>query len=110
MKKHKFKKHLNNKILLSAFEYLNSIKTSHSKVKNIVYRKFKIARYLTESKFNIDDKILLFSLRTRMVDVKCNFKNGNIDILCSCPNFRTNELKVWTVLSTEDILLYIYII
>ena len=52
-------------------------------MKNIVYKKFKIASYLTDSKFNIDDKILLFSLRTRMVDVKCNFKNGIADISCS---------------------------
>ena len=27
-----------------------------------------------------------------------------------CPNFRTNELKVWTVLSTEDILLLLWAI
>ena len=52
-------------------------------MKNIVYKKFKIARYLTDSKFNIDDKVLLFCLRTRMIDVKGNFKNGFADISCS---------------------------
>ena len=83
MKKNKFKKYVNNKILLSAFKYLKCIQSTHSKVKNIVYTTLKISSYLIDSKFTIQEKILLFSLRTRMFDVKGNFSNGFADLSCN---------------------------
>ena len=41
-----------------------------------------MAPYLIDSKFSIQEKLLLFRLRTRMVDVKSNFSNGVDDISC----------------------------
>ena len=82
MKKTKFKEYVHKKILLSAFEYLKSIQATHNKVKNILYTKLHTAPYLIDSKFSIYEKLLLFKLRTRMVDVKCNFSNGLDDISC----------------------------
>ena len=73
---------MGKKINSSAFEYLKSIQQSHTKVKHIPYKKLNIAPYLTDSRFHIDEKILLFKLRTSMSDVKGNFKNGLVDISC----------------------------
>ena len=43
----------------------------------------KAEQYITDSKFTNDDKCVLFKLRTRMCDVKANFKNNYSDEL-SC--------------------------
>ena len=69
----KFKKIVREKIRKSAFEYLISLKNSHSKVKEILYEKFKIQQYLTDSKLTMKQKSLLFKLRTKMLNVKANF-------------------------------------
>ena len=82
MKKFAFKKYLNKKINQSGFEYLEKIKFSHSKVKNISYRKLKIAPYLKESTIPIDKKQLIFALRTSMINVKANFGTMFGDTSC----------------------------
>ena len=66
----------------SAFKYLESIKKTHSKVKHIVYKSLKIADYLIDASIQIDLKILLFRLRTSMINVKCNFKSNYEDSSC----------------------------
>ena len=44
MKKYAFKKHVKKKINEGSFNYLETLKASHSKVKNILYRKQKLLR------------------------------------------------------------------
>ena len=75
MKKEKFKKYVNDKVLDSAFNYLESLKQSHSKVENISYEKLKMAPYLKDSSVPIADKIMILKLRTSMINVKKNFSS-----------------------------------
>ena len=82
MKKYKFKIYSKNKVKEAAFKYLQNIKEKHSKVMNINYDKFKIQPYLLESKFITTEKQLLFALRTRMTDVKVNFRSMYQNLNC----------------------------
>ena len=54
----------------------------HSKIKNIKYEKLETQKYMTSSLFRNNEVNLLFALRSRNIDCKANFKNGNINILC----------------------------
>ena len=74
--------YLGKKVHLSAFNYLKEIQQTHTKVKKVPYKTFEIAPYLTNSKFHIDEKMLLFKLRTSMINVKGNFKSGFDDTSC----------------------------
>ena len=58
-KKHKFKMIVKKKINDAAFEYLTKIKETHSKVKDIVYKKLEIQPYILESKMSTKEKQLL---------------------------------------------------
>ena len=57
-----------------AFIYLQSIKESHTKVKDLTYNKNKVQPYILNEKLTTKEKQLLFKLRTHMIDVKENFK------------------------------------
>ena len=46
------------------------------------YERFKIQNYLESDKLNTSEKKMLFQLRTRMIDVKTNFKNMYMDKVC----------------------------
>ena len=83
MKKNKFKKELKKEIQDKSFQYLNELRKS--KLSKLNYTKYKIQSYLTSTKLTNEEKSLLFSLRTRMVRVKDNFKNefGNNNLSCS---------------------------
>ena len=67
MKKQRFKIIVKNKIQKAAFEYLKSLKNSHSKMENLKYAEFKEASYLSSPLFNSESRQLLLSLRTRTV-------------------------------------------
>ena len=85
--KKKFKKFIKGKINEAAFKYLNKIKSSHSKVKNINYEKVEIQPYLIDTNFSTKEKQLLFRLRTRMTNVKMNFSSSYQDLTCNlCSN------------------------
>jgi hypothetical protein len=75
MKKEHFKIMIKTKIRRLAFNDLENLKKGHSKVNAIIYKKFEPQKYITSGTFNNDQIYLLFKLRTRMVDVKRNFKN-----------------------------------
>ena len=80
IKKYKFKKIVKKKIEESAFKYLETIKLKHNKVKDIEYDgKLQIQNYLNDVNFDMEDKYLLFKLRTHMIEVKTNFKNQYLD-------------------------------
>ena len=91
MKKEQFKIYLNKKICVSALKYLEDIKKSNTKVKDIVYEKLEIAPYLKDSSVPIENKFLLFRLRTSMIDVKCNFSSKYQDLYCNLCD--KNELQ-----------------
>ena len=60
MKKDKFKKVLKQKIIDASLKYLNLIKDTHSKVKDIKYLKFEMQSYMKDKQFSIIEKQLLF--------------------------------------------------
>ena len=77
---------MRKKISEVAFNYLNSLKSSHSKVQHIKYKSLEKQSYISNnSNFSIKETQLLFKLRTRMLNVKANFRNqfNNMDISCN---------------------------
>ena len=74
VKKHKFKKIVREKILQKSFLYLKGISDNQSKLSFISYKKLRTQNYLISTKFTNKEKELLIKLRTRMLDVKDNFK------------------------------------
>ena len=84
--KNTFKKKLKEKISALALKDLNKIKESHSKVKDLQYKKLEIQNYMKQRSFKTQEIHLLFKLRTRMLQVKNNFKNQHENIQCDLCN------------------------
>ena len=84
LKKRKFKAILRKKVNEAAFDYLNKLKIKHSKVNQIHYSSLKKQSYINDSNFSINDIKLLFKLRTRMLNVKANFRNQFNEINLTC--------------------------
>ena len=76
IKKSKFKNMVDQRIKQKVFEELINKKDSHSKIKDITYRIFQMQKYLTscEVKITQEEAQAIFKLRTRVTDVKCNYK------------------------------------
>ena len=66
----------------AALEFLNSSKKDKSKLKDLYYDELKIQEYLISDELLTSEKKLLFQLRTRMINVKDNFKHGHVDLVC----------------------------
>ena len=77
MKKSKLKKLLDKAVEDKAFEELQLQKERHSKVMNWNYSKLKMQKYLKANKndIKVEEAQILFKLRSRMADVKVNFRN-----------------------------------
>ena len=73
-----FKEEIKEKIRKAAFVYLKNLQKKNSKIKHIVYPKFQDQEYMTSHIFTNVDVNLLHALRSRSVNVKCNFRN----VLC----------------------------
>ena len=71
MKKTKFRKLVNLQIRKIAWDYLLSLKSSHSKLDNLK-SDYKLQNYLCSENLTTKQKQLLFMLQTRMVEVKAN--------------------------------------
>ena len=78
----KFKILIKDKIRKAAFQYLFNLKESHSKVSMIEYKKYKIQDYLCNSNFKMEEKQLLFKLRSKMLNCKENFRSMYISDQC----------------------------
>ena len=91
--KQKFKNIVKSKVITAAFNYLQMLQQSHSKMENIKYDQFEISPYLTSPLFNNDSRSLLLALRTRTVrgirsdfgglypDKRCPLGCGDMDTL-----------------------------
>ena len=67
------KEHVNEK----AFEYLKNLQQTHSKAKPIQYEKFSLQNYLrADNKLTTKEKSFTFAARTRMLELRANFKRG----------------------------------
>ena len=82
MKKQIFRRLITQKVRDKAFEKLQAIKKSHSKVKEIEHNELVLQKYLQPNKANIkkEEAQLIFILRCRTTNVKNNLK-GNFDSL-----------------------------
>ena len=90
IKKHKFKKIIKEKLFEKANEYLSKLKEKHSKTENLIT--FKFQEYLYCQNLSISEKKLLFSLRTRMFNVKTNYrKKYEYNMHCSLCQDKTDE-------------------
>ena len=78
--KEKIKKAVNK----VAHEYLLEIGRTHSKVRTNLYPNIDGMKYMKDPRFTPDIVNLLFKFRTRMFNVKNNFRNNyrQTDILC----------------------------
>ena len=66
-------------------------KNKKSKVKHIIYKKFRLQKYITSKLFTNHEVEILNKLRSRNIDVKSNFKtkftkNNVMNLQCSIPN------------------------
>ena len=100
MKKSNFRKLVNIQIRNLAKEYLIILKMKHSKLEQIS-DSYRIENYLKSSNISTEEKITLFKFRTRMVDVKYNFKSQYGENL-TC-YFCSNEDKQSHILSCKEL-------
>ena len=64
------------KVETFALNYLNQIKQSHTKTKQLTLKQFSPSEYLMSADLNIEQVQTLFKLRNQMIDVKNNFKSS----------------------------------
>jgi hypothetical protein len=76
---------LAKKVLAAAFSYLIDLAQSHSKVNEKSYENLCIAQYLNDSRFTPDLVNTLFKFRTRMYNVRNNFRNNYLHKNILCP-------------------------
>ena len=86
-KKTTFKKMIKSEIIKLALNYLNNIKSEHSKMTNLNYDKLEIQSYLTSTNIYPQLAKQIFKWKTRMMNFKMNFKNGSTELFCplGCP-------------------------
>ena len=86
MKKNKFKNIVYTQLREVLREFLISLKRKHSKLEHL-NNTYTLDSYLASNNITTEEKQTLFKLRTRMIDVKSNFKSQyGQDLVCRfCP-------------------------
>jgi hypothetical protein len=77
-----FRRIIKEKTELKALEYLNHLKGRHSKVMDINHQSLNMQLYLEPNEMNIQESKFLFALRSRMVDVRANYREKHFITLC----------------------------
>jgi hypothetical protein len=95
MKKYSFKKLVHKKVQEASQEYLLSLRNdpSRSKSKNIVPSK-EMKHYLKTNLISTEEKLLLFLMKSRMNNLKWNFKSkykNNLNCLLCKKGFEESE-------------------
>ena len=72
--KSSLKEEIKEKIRKAAFKYLKEKQNGHSKIKGIQYTHLQTQTYMTSPLFSNEEVNLLHGLRSRSVNVKCNFR------------------------------------
>ena len=92
-KKLKMKNVLDKKIKEHVFEELLKQKENHSKVSNLQYIHFEMQKYLRQCKINIrkEEAQEIFKMRSRVSDVKINFKGKYETFDCESCNDKEEE-------------------
>ena len=79
-----FKETVKKHVKTAALKGLQEIQESHSKSKKLNYNELKMQEYLLPNNgMTNKEKSFAFSARSQMLDVKCNFKFGKLDLKCS---------------------------
>ena len=87
-----FKSYVTKKVKIKFLQHLNQLKRNHSKSVYLKCEDIKQAEYIQSPRLSHKEKILLFKLRSRTLDVKGNFKNQHKDLLCiSCGLFEESQ-------------------
>ena len=78
MKKGTYMNMLKQSIRKKAFKDLEKIKLSHSKVRNVKHKMFKMQKYLVPNAYKTtrEDCQLIFKLRCRVTELKTNMKEN----------------------------------
>ena len=82
MKTENLKEIVKNVIQKKAIEYLNAKKADHSKVMDLTHNRWEMQPYLKPNEIQIHEAKFIFQLRTRMVDVRLNYRNRYSDTIC----------------------------
>ena len=82
MSKQSFKEVVKKAAKLKAFEWLISEKDKLSKVKNVIFNELKMQTFLCPNNLEINQQKLLFQLRSRMTNLKENYKHKYKILLC----------------------------
>ena len=69
-----------------AFEDLLDLQSKLTKGENLMYGNLEIRSYLTSNQINSKQAQSIFRIRTRMTNVKNNYKQSYNDLLCPCCN------------------------
>ena len=108
----KLKNYLKKTAQKLTLNFVESLKQKHSKSENYDTDELKTAEYLIDRRFSKHERELLFKLRSRTIQVKNNFQNGNLEnlfcdlcklFICtqehvlSCPKITKNVRIVNTV-------------
>ena len=84
MKITRFRNLVRRRTTTLALNNLNKIKLKHSKVLHIEHKKMEMQKYFVASDLSGKEIKFLFALRSRMVEVKNNFKEKCLDMSCPC--------------------------
>ena len=67
-----------------AFKYLSELQQDKSKIKDLKYSGLEMQPYLRAGRnTTIQEKCQIFKARTRMLDLRANFKVGQVDLSCT---------------------------
>ena len=90
LNKTSFKKIFNQQIRIKSDQFLSDLRSNHTKTKYLYSYKFQ--NYLSCSELSVEEKKLLFKLRTRTIRTKNNYKNlYKFDLTCSLCNDPNSE-------------------
>ena len=74
MSREQLRKVVKKAIEIEALKYLTSEKVNHKKVAHISHKKLELQDYLKPTNMSVDEAKFMFLARTRMLDIKTNFK------------------------------------
>ena len=75
----------------SDLEYLNQVKQKHSKVRHINHSSIDMQEYLEGSELNAQESKFMFAARSRMIDVKTNYREKYFHTICPCCNLEEDS-------------------
>ena len=86
--KQSFKRFIKQKVSANFVKRLNTLKENHSKSQKLKCEKLNLAEYLQTAELSTTQKMLLFKLRSKTIEVKANFPGiGNNNLCISCGLF-----------------------